>query len=712
MSELSPLEVTANAWAFLRNPERYVEASERLSKRPLAIASARRQLATAQDILNRLKGAAGEKPRRGILLADDVGLGKTTIGALVAWCIARGGGRSGVRVLVPNDVMRRRWEEELERHVPLLEERAERLGASKKHIKGDSMKKLSAGCIQVVNHSYASKDRNLSCDLLIVDEAHRAKGDQSTFASALKRQAKNIGRILFLTATPFSIQLKEFVRMLQLIGASNSLKAVRAYDNRWHDLYEGDCGRGAPLVADRLASAAEAAVFALSEVVIRHRIEDLKPAEQALFAPKNEPVRQWNEDPPIVASEDELAILLRIDRTLSLVKKHRPGSKVQTNDPRFHVGWQHLDDELTRLTDWRQEAPKVVAPLVDNQIAKIQKLRVTVGRHTKMMAVGSMVKAKIDEGEKVVLFCFHHATAQELAQVLDERVGRLPDSGEWRAAEWRAAWVEVLPPEPEAAHDHKADVLHNLFIDWLCSPGVRRQVAQWLRRRSAGKKGLADLLRFERARSSAGPIIATEAKRLFQELTYAKSSKRAVLLAAARDGLERMPGGGSAGRVLAVSREREGAGNTNLFLSNQEPDTAVAIFNSAFGPDVLVTTDKLSEGIDLHRSCRLLIHYELAASPIRTVQRNGRLRRIYSWAQTTGKPIEIAYPAFVRTRDQRLVQIMRRRLDNFSILLGGVAAIQADGSNDQDEAWRDEVVAIARRRLEKCAGLLRTRIDY
>lgn len=45
---------------------------------------------------------------------------------------------------------------------------------------------------------------------------------------------------------------------------------------------------------------------------------------------------------------------------------------------------------------------------------------------------------------------------------------------------------------------------------------------------------------------------------------------------------------------------------------------------------VLVTTDHLSEGVDLHRWCRHLIHYELDPSPIRTIQRNGRIRRIDS----------------------------------------------------------------------------------
>ena len=54
-----------------------------------------------------LNGSYDEKARRGILLADDVGLGKTTVAALVAWVVASAGERRGVRILAPNDVMMR-----------------------------------------------------------------------------------------------------------------------------------------------------------------------------------------------------------------------------------------------------------------------------------------------------------------------------------------------------------------------------------------------------------------------------------------------------------------------------------------------------------------------------------------------------------------------------------------------------------------------------
>ncbi|MBN1545410.1 MAG: hypothetical protein JW902_01980 [Syntrophaceae bacterium] len=46
------------------------------------------------------------------------------------------------------------------------------------------------------------------------------------------------------------------------------------------------------------------------------------------------------------------------------------------------------------------------------------------------------------------------------------------------------------------------------------------------------------------------------------------------------------------------------------------------------GMRILVATDALSESIDLHESCKTVIHYELPWSPLRLLQRVGRLTRL------------------------------------------------------------------------------------
>lgn len=169
MLPIESLGLSANQWRFLSVPDRYVETSKRL-ERPLVLESTRRQFLTAHDILAHLNGSNGEEARRGVLLADDVGLGKTTVAALVAWVVASAGQKRGVRILAPNDVMMRRWVEELQSHVEPLQECARHLGVRANRVKAGRVGRLSAGSIQVVKHSYAASDFNLACDLLIVDE--------------------------------------------------------------------------------------------------------------------------------------------------------------------------------------------------------------------------------------------------------------------------------------------------------------------------------------------------------------------------------------------------------------------------------------------------------------------------------------------------------------------------------------------------------------
>jgi hypothetical protein len=218
----------------------------------------------------------------------------------------------------------------------------------------------------------------------------------------------------------------------------------------------------------------------------------------------------------------------------------------------------------------------------------------------------------------------------------------------------------------------------------------------------------AEALRGTKVRHPVGAeTIAEAAQRLYQALVKSRSS-RGVLKAAAGS-IHLLPGANGASRVLATCEPSDDKREANLFIHNQQPDTVISVFNSPFGPDVLVVTDKLSEGVDLHRYCRHLIHYELDPSPIRTVQRNGRLRRVNSWAALTGRPIRYAYPAFRGTRDYRLVQVMKKRVDSFSLLLGGVQDFEIDSIADRDERWRNDVIRIARERLSKAGSRLRAR---
>lgn len=698
MLSIEPLGLSANQWQFLSAPDRYIEASK-LSDRPLVPESTRRQFLTARDILARLNGSNGEEARRGILLADDVGLGKTTVAALVAWVVASAGEKRNVRILAPNDVMMRRWVEELRSHVGPLQQCAKHLGVNSKRVKDGKVGRLKGGSIQVVKHSYAASDYILDCDLLIVDEAHRAKGEGTAFSSALKRQKKHARRVLILTATPFSIRLEELQRMLALVGGEATHGPVRSFSRALDDLYSGNTARSPEVVAERLATKATAAVVALSTFVIRHGIDDLTD-EQASFGDRAD----WDIDVP-PAKPEELELTVRMDRALRVAKQDGSESSKATNDPRFHVGWRHFDAVRENL---KSEAPQFAEPakaVVENQLKSIKRLREVVGIHSKMEAVAAVVKSKVEEGEKVLLFCHHHATAQELTAHLASVLPKVTASQMPGLPAWRRAWNGILEPADEERNEQ---ALRDTFIEWLCADLIRAQTWNWIRAASASEANLADALKKSSGRHHSGlETVAEAAQRLYHALLQSKSSR--AVLRSAEDRLEILPGANGAARVLGVCQPSDNKKEESLFLHNQQPDTVISIFNSPFGPDVLIVTDKLSEGIDLHRYCRHLIHYELDPSPIRTVQRNGRLRRVNSWAAVTRQPIRYTYPSFRGTRDHRLVQIMKKRIDSFSLLLGGVQDFDVDDVVGSEEEWRNDVIALAKARLATAGGQLRAR---
>lgn len=72
-----------------------------------------------------------------------------------------------------------------------------------------------------------------------------------------------------------------------------------------------------------------------------------------------------------------------------------------------------------------------------------------------------------------------------------------------------------------------------------------------------------------------------------------------------------------------------------------------------------------------------LIHYEFDPSALRTLQRNGRVRcvrRVGPWAADR-RPTQYSYPTFRGTRDDKAFGIMRRRMNAFGLVLGGVLSL-------------------------------------
>jgi hypothetical protein len=124
-------------------------------------------------------------------------------------------------------------------------------------------------------------------------------------------------------------------------------------------------------------------------------------------------------------------------------------------------------------------------------------------------------------------------------------------------------------------------------------------------------------------------------------------------------------------------------------------------FNTPLLPEILICGQIAQEGIDLHRHCSHVGHYDLAWNPATLEQRTGRVDRIGSRTQrlrqlqpeevvvsSTDAPVADAVPEclvvdtpyLAGTYDERMFEELRLRAQTFEVLLGGELAGFHDSS--------------------------------
>lgn len=98
-------------------------------------------------------------------------------------------------------------------------------------------------------------------------------------------------------------------------------------------------------------------------------------------------------------------------------------------------------------------------------------------------------------------------------------------------------------------------------------------------------------------------------------------------------------------------------------------------FNAPLYPMVLIANEVMQEGLDLHRSCRRIVHHDLAWNPAQLEQRVGRIDRLGSLtlrlrAKNPKEMMDVVYPLIHRTIDDRLYRTVKTREKWLEFLLG------------------------------------------
>jgi hypothetical protein len=93
-------------------------------------------------------------------------------------------------------------------------------------------------------------------------------------------------------------------------------------------------------------------------------------------------------------------------------------------------------------------------------------------------------------------------------------------------------------------------------------------------------------------------------------------------------------------------------------------------FNLPGPPYILLCSEIAREGIDLHRWCRTIVHYDLDWNPAAMEQRVGRLDRIGSLSRRAKKPIEVCYAWVPDTYEEFIKETVEKRVAMMRVLLG------------------------------------------
>ena len=135
--------------------------------------------------------------------------------------------------------------------------------------------------------------------------------------------------------------------------------------------------------------------------------------------------------------------------------------------------------------------------------------------------------------------------------------------------------------------------------------------------------------------------------------------------------------------LYRVIMERSFAATYTGLDGQRDRDNVGAAFQSPLPPFVLIASNVGSEGIDLQKYSKHLVHFDIEWNPARMEQREGRIARIGSGLPKR-EPVHIYHLLVKDTYDERMHQQLAARQKWHSVLLGKTAAFLAkdDGAKD------------------------------
>lgn len=509
-----------------------------------------------------------EMPRISLLLADDVGLGKTIEAGLILTELLLRRRIRRVLILAPA-ALRDQWHQEMHDKFSLSFDVVDRQETHKlrKQLgldanpwrtfprvitsyhylrQHDVLEQFLSTCRQNENAA------QLPWDLLIVDEAHNLTpapfGEDSDLVEMLRAVTPYFEHRLFLTATPHNGHTRSFSGLLELLD---------------------------PVRFNQTAELSDADKERVKQVVVRRLKRDINEDDDEAKRPHRFPERHLDAR-PLFFRKKEKALAVAFSEFRSAVKSAVAKSrKAEQLAGSFAV--EVLNKRLL-------SCPRTFADSWFRFMAGVK---------------------EDDEASQAELFVARDAQAAEIDDDL-EKQGR-----ERHAARTAGAWLKPLAgdlrEQIEAVNGALADL--GLAVvpgqgddeNDVTDPREDARIDQLIelvkeRLRSGNRKWLED----ERI------IVFTEYKTTLDYL--ARRLKTAF----------QVPGNEGKGPIRVLFGGMDSKQRKAIRVAFNDPDDDVR---------VLIATDAASEGLNLQETARLLLHYEVPWNPSRLEQRNGRIDR-------------------------------------------------------------------------------------
>lgn len=541
----------------------------------------------------------------GVILADVVGLGKSVIASAAAYNL----GTRAIIIAPPH--LKDQWED------------------YQAEFKLPGARVFSSGTIEQIHEKYKNNDQPL---LIIVDEAHRYRNEDTNDYRMLHHICNSHpnNKIILLTATPFNNDPKDVFALIKLfqIPGQSTIRSVDNLSLRFRELIDrykklnrqrrsGNVKQ--KYINDEADKISKELRRLIENVVIRRSRLDLKAITKYRKDLEDQNIEFADvEGPELLTYELGELLDLYSDTLLKITGEENEGGLIGA---RYKPATYILDEKREEfLKKFGEDFDEKDLKTAQTNLAKFMK-RLLVMRFesskeafrctlrnminstqliedwwTILGKVPIMKKGQIPDPETVLVTSNDDLDEELNQQILEDELKKLKESKGLIAVD-----KTILDPEFINYVQQDKELLENIYQKWF---GQNAQSIKNLDPKlDQIQKKVSELLRENPNRKIV--IFSTYADTvnyLFDELSM-RGVKRILKYTAAD----------SSKSMKQIIRKNFDAG-----LSEPEQNNDY---------DVIITTDALSEGYNLHRA-GVVVNYDIPYNPTRVIQRIGRINRI------------------------------------------------------------------------------------